>query len=90
MKHYTLRELESIKEWEVAVIVFKPESFDKEYTLEERSYKISHNDNWFDGRKISFSLYGYCLDGKDNGVRLDWYMKNGKDSWIIDYCYIIK
>ena len=89
-KHYTLYELEGLQDWEEAVIVFKPESFTNEYSEIERSYKIWHNDNWFDGQKISFSLWGNCLDGKDNAVRLDWYIKDTEHPWVVDYCYIIK
>lgn len=91
MEKITFKELEERKDWEEAVIVFTKDSFDKDYTEEERSYKVSHSSNWFNGGKtISFALWGNCLDGKDLGVRLDWYLKNGKDSWKVDYCYIIK
>ena len=95
MKKYSLKELEETNEWEEAVVVFTKDSFDKDYSEAERSYAISHDANWFDADKISFSLYGDCLDGKDSGVRLDWYMRAlPKDGigkrWIVDYCYITK
>lgn len=62
------------------VIVYKQSSFDKEYTEEERSYRVSSDNKCFFS-KISNSMYGDCLDGKDLGVRLDWY------NWDVDYCY---
>lgn len=96
-EHLTLEELEEKahnKEWEKAVIVFKPESFDKEYSEQSRSYEVSSDANYFQSGKISSSLFGYCLDGTDQGVRLDLYMKalpedNMGKRWLVDYCYIV-
>lgn len=70
-------------------IVFAPESFQKPYTLEERTYCVRSDCNWFN-KRISTSLYGDCLDGTDHGVRLDAYMKNfgNKDGWIVAECYV--
>lgn len=90
-----LNDLQENRDWEDAVIVFKPESFDKEFNETQRSYKISRESNYFQPDKISSSLYGSCLDGSDNGVRLDLYMKAIPEDklgkrWIVDYCYIIK
>ena len=67
------------------VIVFKASSFDKPYTEIERSYKFTSDNKAFIGA-CGTSIYGDCLDGKDSGVRLDWYMYDG---WEIDYCYIL-
>lgn len=87
MKKLTLSELESSrKEWKRAVIVFTVDSFDKEYSLESRSYEIYSSDNYFDYSKISKSLFGTSLDKSDVNVRLDWYLKD----WHIDYCYILE
>lgn len=71
----TLKELEQNKKWEEAVIVFAPESFDGQYTLEERSYKVWSNAKWFDPTMIGNSLIANCLNGKDMGVRLDHYIQ---------------
>lgn len=92
----TLDELEEKAhkgEWKTAVIVFKPESFEKEYSEQSRSYEISSDANYFQSGKISSSLFGNCLDGTDQGVRLDLYMKALPEDglgkrWIVDYCYI--
>jgi hypothetical protein len=67
------------------VIVFTENSFDKPYTETERSYRVSNDNKGFQHGKISNSIYGNCLDNKDLGVRLDWYMHEG---WKVDYCYL--
>lgn len=86
MKKLTLSDLCENKNWSTAVIVFKPESFDKEYSLESRSYGVNRDNKYFQEGMIGNSLYGFCLDETDQGVRLDWYF----GEWIIDYCYITK
>lgn len=75
------------------VIVFKPESFDKEYSEQSRSYEVSSGDKYWNPEMIGSSLYGFCLDGTDQGARLDWYMKavpkdNLGKRWLVDYCYL--
>lgn len=89
MTKLTLDDLENTTDWEYAVIVFKSESFSKKYSLKERSYVVSRDNKWFNPYMLGRSLFGSCLDGKDTGVRLDWYMYDEERPWIIDYCYII-
>ena len=89
MEKLKLSDLENRDDWEYAVVVFKSESFSKDYSLEERSYLICRDNKWFKPYTIGCSLFGSCLDKKDRGVHLDWYMKDDKRPWIIDYCYII-
>ena len=73
------------------VIVFKQNrSWKKEYSLEERSYLVCRDNKWFKPYTLGNSLFGSCLDKKDRGVRLDWYMKDEEDPWRVDYCYIYK
>ena len=68
------------------VIVFKPETWpDKNYTLKERSYRVSSDNKAFIPGMGGNSIYANCLDGVDKGVRLDWYIHDG---WIVDYCYL--
>ena len=67
-----------------AVIVFTEDSFSKDYSVEQRSYVVSSNNKMFNPEALGSSLSGDCLDGTDNGVRLDWYI--GK--WHVEYCYI--
>lgn len=86
MKKLTLSDLCENKDWETAVIVFTPESFNREYSVESRSYGINRDNKYFQSEMCGTSLYGFCLDGTDQGVRLDWYFGD----WKIDYCYITK
>lgn len=72
------------------VIVFTEDSFNRPYTETERTYKTTNDQKGFQHGKISNSIFAHCLDGKDYGVRLDWYMRdlNGeKDGWKVEYCY---
>ena len=64
------------------VIVYRPDNWEREYSEESRSYRVSNANRAFQDGKISSSLFGYCLDGTDPGVRLDWY------NWRVDYCYM--
>lgn len=75
----------------IGVIVFKQnKNWQREYTEPERSYMVSGNNRYFQKGKISNSLFGTNLTKDDCGVRLDWYMFNGEDSWEVDYCYILE
>lgn len=67
-----------------AVIVYTEDSFYKPFTETERSYRISSDNKYFIAGQIGNSIFGDCLDGKDMGVRLDWY----RGDWKIDYCYL--
>ena len=64
------------------VIVYKASNWEKPYSETERSYEVANCNRAFQPGKIANSLYGYCLDGVDMGVRLDWY------KWEVDYCYM--
>ena len=79
--------------WEKAVIIFAPESFNREFSEIERSYEVYSDAKYFDANMGGSSLFGNCLDGKDNGVRLDWYMKRMPSEgtpWTVEYCYIVE
>ena len=64
------------------VIVFKASNFTTEYSELSRSYRVWNNNRLFQHGKISNSLRGDCLDGTDDGVRLDWY------KWEVEFCYM--
>ena len=65
----------------MAVIVFSQDNWQKEFTEQERSYR-SYSDQWgWDYSKMGNCRLGDCLDGTDDGVRLDWY------NWDIEYWY---
>ena len=63
------------------VIVYKQSNWKKPYTEEQRSYRVSSCNRAFQLGKFANSMCGCCLDGTDQGVRLDLY------DWDIDYCY---
>lgn len=90
MEKMKLNELSKRKNWKEAVIVFREDSFDKKFSLESRSYKISSDAKYFNNDMIGRSLFGEALDGSDSGVRLDYYMHDVELKWKIDYCYILK
>ena len=71
-----------------AVIVFKQESFSKPYSERSRSYAVCSETKYFKSNMGGNSLFGNCLDGSENGVRLDWYMRAEEKPWLVDYCYI--
>lgn len=85
-KLWELRDTTS--DWNRAVVVLKQESFNRQYSEEARSYEISSDAKYFDGNMNGSSLFGHCLDGTDNGVRLDLYMER-ENGWVAEYCYII-
>ena len=41
----TLNDLQDNETWEKAVVVFKPESFSKEFTEKQRSYEIDRDNH---------------------------------------------
>lgn len=72
-------------------IVFTEDSFEKPYSLEERTYLVSSNNKAFMPNMGGYSIYGNSLDGSDTMVRLEQYMcdeKGGPDGWKIEACYI--
>lgn len=72
-------------------IVFSESNWpDRHYPESSRTYEISSGNNAFRSSCYSTSLFGSCLDGTDQMVRLDWYMENSgsKDGWLVDYCYL--
>lgn len=74
------------------VIVITRDSFDKEYSLEGRSYCVSSDNKAFMDDMSGYSIYGSAIDGSDNGVRLDIYLReeNGSSNgWVVEYCYFL-
>lgn len=71
-------------------IVFTEDSFDKPYSVEERTYVVSSDNKAFKPNMGGYSIYARSLDGKDPLVRLEAYMADehgGKDGWKIERCY---
>lgn len=58
----------------------------------ERSYFISSNNKAFRPDMNGYSIFGSCLDGTDNNVRLDAYMADEHGSangWKVETCCIV-
>ena len=74
-----------------ACIVFAESNWpDHQYPLCSRTYEVSSDNKAFRSSCCSTSLFGSCLDGTDQMVRLDWYMKDfgNKGGWVVDHCYL--
>lgn len=68
-------------------IVFSSDSFDKPYSEQSRTYVVSSNNKAFISGAGGYSIYGSCLDGTDQCIRLEGYMR-GENAWKIDRCYM--
>lgn len=69
-----LERLINNKNWETALIIFDSSNWaNRNFTEQERTYRVSSDAKYFDYEKCGSSLFGNCLDGKDLGVRLDLY-----------------
>ena len=88
------RELKRISPREdlTAHIIFTEDSFNKPYSLFSRTYRISSDNKAFWPNMGGYSIFGYCLDGTDQGVRLDYYMAEERDinGWKVEDCYILE
>lgn len=84
---YTTKGNEVVQE---AVVVFTENSFNRPYTEKERSYMFSSDNKAFLPNQLGYSIFADCLDEKDLGVRIDWYMRDDKNPWKVDYCYLLE
>ena len=75
-----------------AHIIFTEDSFAKPYPLLSRTYSFTSNNKAFLPDMGGYSIFGNCLDGTDQGVRLDWYMAEERDinGWKVEDCYILE
>ena len=82
----------SPKEDLTAHITFTEDSFAKIYPLLSRTYRVSSDNKAFWPNMGGYSIFGYCLDGTDQGVRLDWYMaeEGNPGGWKVEDCYILE
>ena len=75
----------------VGYVVFTKDSFEKEYTEEERTYVFSSANKAFMPNMGGYSIYASSLDGSDRNVRIEQYMKDeygGEDGWKIEKCFV--
>lgn len=93
MKNY-FRAVESESNKQIHVdgyIVITEDSFDQQYSLESRTYRVSSDNKAFQPNMGGYSIYGGSVDGTDPCVRLERYMAaehGGKNGWKIERCYI--
>lgn len=75
-----------------AHIIFTEDSFAKEYPLLSRTYSVSSDNKAFWPNVGGYSIFACCLDGTDQGVRLDWYMaeEGNPGGWTVEGCYILE
>ena len=66
-------------------IVFSQDSFTQPYTETQRTYEISSDNKAFCSNCVGTSIFGSCVDGSDDNVRLDLYIDNA--NWKIEKCY---
>ena len=91
MKNY-FRTAERARQHLTGYIVMSPASFEKEYSLESRTYVVSSDNKAFQPTMGGYSIFAVALDGSDAGVRLEQYMASeygGKDGWQIERCYMM-
>lgn len=62
---------DSPKENLTAHIVFTEDSFDRQYPLLNRTYSFTSDNKAFWPNMGGYSIFAFCLDGTDQGVRLD-------------------
>lgn len=74
------------------MIVFTEDSFNKPYTRLSRSYCLSSDNKAFWPHAAGYSIFADCLDGTDQGVRLEWYMaeEGNAGGWKVEDCYILE
>ena len=66
-------------------IVFTEDSFEKPYV-------VSSNNKAYRSCMGGYSIFAHNLDGSDPHIRLEAYMaeeRGGKDSWRVEYCYLM-
>jgi len=91
MKNY-FRAAERVCQHLTGYIVMSPASFEREYSLESRTYVVSSDNKAYQPNKGGYSIFASSLDGSDPYVRLEQYMSvelGGADGWQIERCYMM-
>lgn len=75
----------------VVVAVISQDSFEKEYSLDERSYVFTNDNKAFIEGQLG-SIFADSKDGSDRAVRLEQYLEEegNPGGWKVEYCYILK
>lgn len=76
------------RSWKHGYVVIENRSFIKDFSLESRTYRTLRSSKAYDPTMLGYSIFGDCLNKRDNGIRLDMYLKEEKgQEWIVNYCY---
>lgn len=70
-------------------IVFTEDSFDVEYTECQRTYWFTNDNKAFKDNMSGYSIFGSCIDGTDNCMRLDKYIKEEHGEWTVEKCWVV-
>ena len=70
------------------VVVFEKDSFSRPYTEKQRSYEFTSDNKAFLPGQIGNSIFADCIDGSDDGVRIDIYIHDEKAPWKVEKCYL--
>lgn len=75
-----------------AHVIFTEDSFAKPYPLLSRTYSFTNNNKAFLSNMGGYSIFACCLDGTDQGIRLDWHMAEERNvnGWKVQDCYILE
>lgn len=76
-----------------AFATFTPDGFKQPYPQVARTYLFTSNNKAFIANASGYSIFSWCLDGTENGIRLERYMrdeKGGPDGWKIETCGLVK
>jgi Uri superfamily endonuclease len=70
-------------------IVFSEDSFKDHFSEQSRTYVVSSDNKAFKPGMGGYSIFGSCLDGTDQNIRLEGYIR-GEKAWHIERCYMKK
>ena len=70
-----------------AVVIANGPYWKKEYPLDSRTYIFSSDNKEFIGNMLGSSVFAYSKDKSDQGVRLDYYLRDKDNPWIIEDSY---
>lgn len=75
------------------LIVFTPDSYNKPYIAQSRCYIVTSDNKAYMPHTGGYSIFGNCLDGTDENVRLELYMaeeQGMKEGWKVSACYLLE
>lgn len=70
-------------------IVFEQSNFKDNYSETSRTYVVPSDNKAFMPGAGGYSIFASCLDGTDQNIRLESYLR-GEKAWKIECCYMKK